>query len=380
MSFTNSSRLCTRTVLARISQLCTLINTVASARGAKALTTPELFQQFAHCGENPLKRLTVRSASLHRAKATVLMRRPSVWCEIFGLGGILFVWWLSLAAVSGAMPTNTVFKGNGICQFAVYKYLLTPQTETSINQVVVKLLKQHSEVFGFQPDPLFRVRIRIFGQFEDYQQFAVSNKLISVSNGLQLNITNLAGFYSPATREVVTWRQRRPTYLANNIMHESSHAIMHGHFRRIPQWLLEGSGSYFSFPRLMQDPDDVNSLRYRWAKLDAWLTNKTLPALPNFVSLDWAGWHRMAPECANTVSWSIFQFLMSTPQQQQMMRTLLREMQGRGVTDADCSKMLNDVYPGGIQRMEQNWHNWIRQNSRKILSAPDPKWINPRSN
>ncbi len=70
LNFGNGNR------LARIfrTPLCALINTVASARCSNALTTPELFQQFACRSEKPLKRLTARSASLHRAEATVLMR------------------------------------------------------------------------------------------------------------------------------------------------------------------------------------------------------------------------------------------------------------------------------------------------------------------
>ncbi len=76
-------------LLARIFQSppCSLINTVASARCANPFTIPELFQQFFRRGEKPLKRLTVRSASLHRAKATVLMRGPARWCEMSGLAG-----------------------------------------------------------------------------------------------------------------------------------------------------------------------------------------------------------------------------------------------------------------------------------------------------
>ncbi len=65
--------------------LCSHINTVASARWANAFTSPELFQQFAQSGEKPLKRLTVRAGSIHRAKASVLIRGPTAWCEIPGL-------------------------------------------------------------------------------------------------------------------------------------------------------------------------------------------------------------------------------------------------------------------------------------------------------
>src|SRR5215472_10668238 len=52
-----------------------LINTGALARCVEALTTWELFQQFDRLRKKLLKQLTSRSALVHRAKATVLMRR-----------------------------------------------------------------------------------------------------------------------------------------------------------------------------------------------------------------------------------------------------------------------------------------------------------------
>ena len=50
-----------------------------------ALGTRQLFQKFARRSEKPLKRLTVRSARCHRAKATVLMIDPSVLRGVFSL-------------------------------------------------------------------------------------------------------------------------------------------------------------------------------------------------------------------------------------------------------------------------------------------------------
>src|SRR2546427_470239 len=54
-----------------------LINTGALARWKDALRLGKLFQQFVNSREKPLKRLTSRSTSLHRAKTPVVMR--SCW-------------------------------------------------------------------------------------------------------------------------------------------------------------------------------------------------------------------------------------------------------------------------------------------------------------
>jgi hypothetical protein len=58
----------------------------------------ELFQQFAHGREKPLKRLIHRTASPHRAKATVLMRGSAF--GICGLGLLLGPFILSFSALA----------------------------------------------------------------------------------------------------------------------------------------------------------------------------------------------------------------------------------------------------------------------------------------
>ena len=57
----------------------------ALARWEHAHPKAELFQQFVTSCGKPLKRLSPRSASLHRAKALVLMSTPRNMCEISGL-------------------------------------------------------------------------------------------------------------------------------------------------------------------------------------------------------------------------------------------------------------------------------------------------------
>jgi len=124
------------------------------------------------------------------------------------------------------------------------------------------------------------VRIRIFGTFEDYSRYASTNH-----HGFEhesLSISNLAGYYSQRDNEVVTWRQRDPTYLANNILHECSHAIMHQQFRVLPIWLDEGCAVYFSFPVFMRDAADDRRLKYQWHELKKWMDGGSLPDLRNF--------------------------------------------------------------------------------------------------
>ena len=142
------------------------------------------------------------------------------------------------------------FRGDGLCRFALNRYALPKVNEDKINYIVADLLRRHEESFNFIASTNLHVRIRIFGTFEGYRNYALTN-----NDGFEhenLAISNVAGFYSPRDNEVVTWRQRDPTYLANNILHECSHAIMHQQYRDLPIWLDEGCAVYFSYPVYMR--------------------------------------------------------------------------------------------------------------------------------
>ena len=65
-------------------RIAPLSSTAASARCGAARRTVELFPKFATTGQKPLKRLRGRPPLLHRAEATVLMRKSDVAYETSG--------------------------------------------------------------------------------------------------------------------------------------------------------------------------------------------------------------------------------------------------------------------------------------------------------
>src|ERR1041385_372416 len=102
-----------------------------------------------------------------------------------------------------------IYQGSGICHFILHDYYLPQENEAKIDFIVADLLKRHEELFGFTNSEL-RIRIRIFGRFDDYAQFARTNFSRFETAQLAGNISNLAGYFSSGNNEVVTWRQRDP--------------------------------------------------------------------------------------------------------------------------------------------------------------------------
>lgn len=278
---------------------------------------------------------------------------------------VLVLWLPQVLPAAGA----PVFQGSGLCQFILQSYPLPKANEDKINFIIADLLKRHEEAFGFVTETNFRVHIRIFGRFEDYRQFALTNQTSFEDAG---SISNLAGYYSGRDEEVVTWRQRDPTYLANNILHECSHAIMHHQFRALPIWLDEGCAVYFEFPAFMRSAAALQRLYGQWYQLKLWNAEHSLPELRTFLNLSPEEFRAMDPARSYLAGWSLFQLLMSTPENRLALNALILNYQKLGPTPPNCALLLNRFYPGGLARMEKDWRAWIVRGSANVLRGLEP--------
>jgi hypothetical protein len=284
--------------------------------------------------------------------------------------GLRAAWSLLLVALlaglpgapgSGAELSENDFKGSGRCQFAAHGFALAPQTERAINESVQKLLDQHRAVFGFPSRSDFRLRMRVFGRYEDYTNATFSFYWTNTADrlALQRRPFNVAGFYTSATKEIVTWRQQMPGFLGTTLLHEASHAIMDAHYHDVPLWLMEGAADYFAFALHPQDELHQRHLRRRWLQLNLWWREGSLFAIESLLNADSAAFKTLDPEKAYTMSWSLFQLLMSSDANRRMMLTLLQERQEPARERPDCAEQVQRLQPGGLKRLEAAWHAWI---------------------
>ena len=266
------------------------------------------------------------------------------------------------------------FKGSGRCQFAVHGFTLAPQTEKAINDSIQKLLDRHRAVFRFSPKLDFRLRMRVFGRYEDYTNATFTLYWTNRADRLALQGRpfNVAGFYTSATREIVTWRQQMPGFLGTTLLHEASHAIMDAHYQDVPLWLMEGAADYFAFA--LHPPGELHQrlLRQRWTQLNRWRGDGNLFSLESLLNADGATFKSLDPEKAYTMSWSFFQLMMSSEAYRRMTITLLEERQTPPQQEVDCVEQVARLHPGGVQRLEAAWHAWIRAGA-SATNAPAAK-------
>jgi hypothetical protein len=299
---------------------------------------------------------------------------------------VKFVFFLG-SALAVALPTSSSiapklsekdFKGTGRCQFAVHGFVLSPQTEKAIGDSVQKLLERHQAVFGFTTHPDFRVRFRVFGRFADYTNATLTCYWTNAAEQRALGgqLSHVAGYYTSATREIVTWRQHLPGALGTTLLHEAGHAIMDAHYADVPLWMLEGSAEYFAFA--LHPPGEMQQrlLRHRWTLLNRWLTDKQLLPLNTLLDAGSMAFKQLEPEKAYAMSWSLFQLLMSSDTNRRAMLTLLRERQLPSRERPDSVEQMARLYPGGLKRLEKEWHSWILAGAG-ITNPPNIRFIRP---
>jgi hypothetical protein len=284
------------------------------------------------------------------------------WLVVFLICCVAFAFPTSLLATTNA----PVIQGEGVCRFVLHDYQLTPANRASINLILSDLLTRHEQAFKFTTGTNRQLAIRIFGRFEDFRAYLTSNPDKFEEMPSNLNLSNVAGFYSAHDHEVVTWRQRDPTYFANNLLHECSHAIMNRQFRVVPTWLAEGVAEYFSYPKFMRDARDDRRLTARWLQLKQALDENSLPELRGFVNTTDHEFRALQPERSYAVSWSLVQFFESTPANQAILNNMLRVIQQGDPRTPPCADLLAKSYPGGLPKMEKDWHAWVARGAQSV--------------
>jgi hypothetical protein len=285
----------------------------------------------------------------------------------------LTVTWLALVDASAALPklSENDFKGAGICQFATHGFTLAASTDNAVNLSVRQLIERHRAVFGFQARPDFRLRMRMFGNYADYTNATFSLYWTNAADRRALagRPFNVAGFYTSATKEIVTWRQQLPGFLGTTLLHEASHAIMDAHYENVPLWMMEGAADYFAFA--LHPPGEVQQqmVRHRWTRLHEWLRDKSLLPLETLLNADVTAFRNIDAEKSYAMSWSVFQLLMSSPLNRQIAVRLLNERQSPDGLEIPCAGQMDQLYPGGLKKLEPAWHAWILSGSH-ATNAP----------
>jgi len=222
--------------------------------------------------------------------------------------------------------------------------------EASINSGVGQVIALHKSVFGMTNLPTITFNIRLFRRFEDFKVYhAASGKGFHIWSG---------GVYIADKKEIVTSWDSKPERVLKTIYHEASHAILHQTIGGTPLWFKEGSAEYFA--KLMVARSRIGNEVWREGLFPCktMLRENRLPSLETILKYTDSDWPDSKQHEIYATSWSVVQFLTSSPARKQVLQKYvgrLAEKHG----NVDSVKLLGELYPGGLQKIEQDWRAWI---------------------
>ncbi len=173
---------------------------------------------------------------------------------------------------------------------------------------------------------------------------------------------NWTGYYDPRKREIVVGNTRN--YLAV-LVHEVNHFIFDTVFDEAPVWLREGLAEYFETASASPDGLVVADQPRHRLQLAEWLKGNRQPDLRQLLALNRSMWRDHEVEGGQRVralSWSVVDFLMSSPGGQQTLREFMAKLKDqRGLYSLEA---FNRTFPGGAAAFERQWLEHVQARSK----------------
>jgi len=238
-------------------------------------------------------------------------------------------------------------------------YRLSPQERSQIESGINFILGYYKQVFDYNED--VPVKIRIFGNKRHFMSY---QKDVSP-------VVSEVGFYSPMYNEAVVNGERDKSEVIATIYHEANHSILTQKAPELPLWINEGLAEYFE--RIVPDDENVTVGHQdsRYYKLRQDLKSQKLPGLSSYLGSWDSAWKRdgqAQDDGTRSIAWSLVHYLMSTQEGQDTVIQILREKNNN--PSVSSVEIIDKYYPGGLDKLEPNWHTHISQSPTLHVYEP----------
>lgn len=268
--------------------------------------------------------------------------------------------WLIFSAAGIALAAEPNSYESGICIFSLYDCEITPPVERAIVFGVSRIFDTYKESFGFYYPDNYKVKVTIFANkdnFIEYQKKQGKKSLAGIA------------YYSVRFREaVIYWntyskKTKDAKSMVSTTYHEVSHMLLMTVMPDVPLWINEGLAEYFAGLNVFGENRRVylDEWHQRWLK--SWVEKGFPVNLREYLGLDFGQWHKLNDkikgcDAAYTMGYSLVYFMMSRGATEKVLKELLWEFKKQG-EKADSIKIINEHYPGGFEKFERNWLDWI---------------------
>jgi hypothetical protein len=171
------------------------------------------------------------------------------------------------------------------------------------------------------------------------------------------------GFYSMGINQaVVSFDAARMDRTLGTTFHEVSHLITASHLGPTPPWLTEGLAEYFETMQVTGQTGDIHPNQDH-IKL---LKQTRLPGLREYLSIDRPDWHQEHRDRNYAIAWSLMHFLLEGAPGMYALREVIQQAEINFCKPFSAVDVLNNAYPGGLQRLEQDWRTWLSNGGYQI--------------
>jgi hypothetical protein len=213
--------------------------------------------------------------------------------------------------------------------------------------------RQFLTFFHATPDGPLVIPLRYFPDWNAYREYLARNYPFPV---------DWTGYYDPRKREIVVGR-RSDTQAV--LVHEINHFVFDTVFDEAPAWLREGLAEYFEASTPTPDGLSVADQPRHRRQLALWLQGSRQPDLRQLLALTGSTWrdHELAgSQLVRALSWSVVDFLMSSPGGQKTLRQFLDTLKDqRGLHSLEA---FNRTFPGGSAAFERQWLEYVERRSK----------------
>ncbi|MBV1884276.1 MAG: DUF1570 domain-containing protein [Pseudomonadales bacterium] len=258
---------------------------------------------------------------------------------------------------------------------------LTPKMQSEIEIALSTILDTYNDTLGLPYKERSPINVVIYGDLVEFEssrnKFAARSRLPERSQ-FYARLTHPTGFFDPLGQTYHIWKNQDMATVISVAAHLSSKASLDQKFRDAPAWLREGLAEYFGGIKIL-DARVIIPLKPEWDNpLKQRLRQKQLIPLKQFLAFSNSDWYGRNPHTTYDsylpMAWSLVYFMMGSREGQQLLLQIIQHIASADLAQPDSpddssqaktSLSAVDVeehYYGGIERLEMNWHQWIKRN------------------
>ena len=189
-----------------------------------------------------------------------------------------------------------------------------------------------------------RIELVLLGEAADFD---------AMKQSLAPELPQVSGFYATASDQaVVHYVPTMPALNRYTAIHEVAHLVTASQIGPVDRWLSEGLSEYFE--TLSEEGEFITvrpNLRYA-AELQQ-------QALREFLLLSDASWQSQTSAQHYATAWSLVYFLMDSLRGRVALREVLVRLNSPLRNQLSATELLELSYPGGLNALEQAWHQWL---------------------